>query len=112
MITLLTQDSIGGLELRKRDGEWIGVPWIVGTFVVSLGDKFKVWTNDRYVSNLHPSTRWPKSGCCMIATISRFNFCWMSRAKSWSATACTTTYRARSESHLKPWVRWKPRTWA
>jgi isopenicillin N synthase-like dioxygenase len=53
MITLLTQDPIGGLELRKRDGEWIGAPFIPGTFVINLGDMFKVWTNDLYVSNLH-----------------------------------------------------------
>ena len=53
MITLLTQDPIGGLELRKRDGEWIGAPFIEGTFVINLGDMFKVWTNDLYVSNLH-----------------------------------------------------------
>lgn len=53
MITLLTQDPIGGLELRKRDGEWVGAPFIDGTFVINLGDMFKVWTNDVYVSNLH-----------------------------------------------------------
>lgn len=53
MITLLTQDPIGGLELRKRDGEWVGAPYIPGTFVINLGDLFKVWTNDLYVSNLH-----------------------------------------------------------
>jgi isopenicillin N synthase-like dioxygenase len=53
MITLLTQDPIGGLELRKRDGEWIGAPWIEDSFVINLGDMFKVWTNDVYVSNLH-----------------------------------------------------------
>jgi isopenicillin N synthase-like dioxygenase len=53
MITLLTQDPIGGLELRKRDGEWIGAPFIPGTFVINLGDMFKVWTNDIYVSNQH-----------------------------------------------------------
>ena len=53
MLTLLTQDPIGGLELRKRDGEWIGAPWIEGTFVVNLGDMTRVWTNDVYVSNLH-----------------------------------------------------------
>lgn len=53
MITLLTQDPIGGLELRKRDGEWVGAPYIPGTFVINLGDMFKVWTNDLYVSNLH-----------------------------------------------------------
>ena len=53
MITLLTQDPIGGLELRKRDGEWVGAPYIPGTFVINLGDMFKVWTNDIYVSNPH-----------------------------------------------------------
>jgi isopenicillin N synthase-like dioxygenase len=53
MITLLTQDPIGGLELRKRDGEWVAAPYIDGTFVVNLGDLFKVWTNDLYVSNAH-----------------------------------------------------------
>jgi isopenicillin N synthase-like dioxygenase len=53
MITLLLQDPIGGLELRKRDGEWIGAPYIEDTYVVNLGDLCKVWTNDVYVSNLH-----------------------------------------------------------
>lgn len=53
MVTILTQDPIGGLELKKRDGEWVAAPYIDGTFVVNLGDMFKVWTNDRYVSNLH-----------------------------------------------------------
>ena len=53
MITLLTQDPIGGLELRKRDGEWVGAPWIENTFVINLGDLFRVWTNDLYVSNVH-----------------------------------------------------------
>jgi isopenicillin N synthase-like dioxygenase len=53
MITLLTQDPIGGLELRTRAGEWVRAPFIEGTFVVNLGDLFKVWTNDLYVSNPH-----------------------------------------------------------
>ena len=53
MITILTQDPIGGLELKKRDGEWIAAPYIEGTFVINLGDMVKVWTNDTYVSNLH-----------------------------------------------------------
>ncbi len=53
MITLLSQDPIGGLELEKRDGEWISAPYIPGTLVVNLGDLFKRWTNDLYRSNLH-----------------------------------------------------------
>lgn len=53
MITLLAQDPIGGLEIQKRDGEWIAAPYIDGTFVVNIGDLFQRWTNDRYVSNPH-----------------------------------------------------------
>ena len=53
MITLLSQDPIGGLELEKRDGEWISAPFVPGTLVVNLGDLFKRWTNDLYRSNLH-----------------------------------------------------------
>lgn len=53
MITLLAQDPIGGLELQKRDGEWIAAPYIEGTLVINIGDLFQRWTNDVYVSNLH-----------------------------------------------------------
>jgi isopenicillin N synthase-like dioxygenase len=53
MVTLLTQDPIGGLELQKRDGEWVAAPYVDGTFVVNLGDMFRVWTNDMFSSNLH-----------------------------------------------------------
>lgn len=53
MITLLLQDPIGGLELKKRDGEWISAPYIPGTLVINIGDLFQRWTNDTYVSNLH-----------------------------------------------------------
>ena len=53
MITLLSQDPIGGLELQKRDGEWIGAPFIPGTIIINIGDLFQRWTNDVYRSNLH-----------------------------------------------------------
>jgi isopenicillin N synthase-like dioxygenase len=53
MITLLTQDPVGGLELQLRGGEWVAAPFIEGTFVVNLGDLFRVWTNDLYTSNPH-----------------------------------------------------------
>ena len=53
MITLLAQDPIGGLELCKRDGEWVAAPYIDGTLVINIGDLFQRWTNDLYVSNPH-----------------------------------------------------------
>lgn len=53
MLTILNQDPIGGLELQKRDGEWVAAPFIPGTFVVNIGDLFRMWTNDLYVSTPH-----------------------------------------------------------
>ena len=53
MLTILNQDPIGGLELQKRDGEWVGAPYVPDTFVVNIGDLFKTWTNDLYVSTPH-----------------------------------------------------------
>jgi len=53
VITILAQDPSGGLEVRKPDGEWIGAPYVEGTFVVNLGDLMHRWTNDFYQSNPH-----------------------------------------------------------
>ena len=52
-LTLLAQDAIGGLEVRKRDGTWTLVPPVAGTFVCNIGDCLMRWTNDVYVSNAH-----------------------------------------------------------
>jgi isopenicillin N synthase-like dioxygenase len=52
-LTLLAQDEVGGLEVRKRDGSWVVVPPVAGTFVCNIGDCLMRWTNDLYVSNAH-----------------------------------------------------------
>jgi isopenicillin N synthase-like dioxygenase len=52
-VTLLAQDDNGGLEVRRRDGEWIAVDPVPGTFVCNIGDALMRWTNDIYVSNAH-----------------------------------------------------------
>jgi isopenicillin N synthase-like dioxygenase len=51
--TLISQDGLGGLQVRNSAGEWIDVPPIDGTFVVNIGDLMATWTNDLYKSNLH-----------------------------------------------------------
>ncbi|MFM2067799.1 MAG: hypothetical protein RLZZ584_2708, partial [Pseudomonadota bacterium] len=52
-ITLLAQDSAGGLQVRGDDGRWLDAPPVDGSFVVNLGDLMQRWTNDLYRSNLH-----------------------------------------------------------
>ncbi len=53
VITLLLQDSIGGLQARTRKGDWIDVEPQPGTIVVNLGDVMQVWTNDQYMAAVH-----------------------------------------------------------
>lgn len=51
--TLLTQDKIGGLEVRLKSGEWIAVPLVPGAYVVNVGDMLMKWTNGRFTSTPH-----------------------------------------------------------
>jgi len=53
VITLLLQDSTGGLQTQARDGEWLDVPPTPGTIVVNLADAVQVQTNDRWRAAVH-----------------------------------------------------------
>lgn len=52
-ITILAQDSHGGLEVSMPDGSWVPAPPVPGSLVVNLGDMIPRWTNGRYHSNPH-----------------------------------------------------------
>ncbi|GMI93989.1 hypothetical protein like AT1G52820 [Hibiscus trionum] len=46
MVTLLYQNEVGGLEIRKKsDGEWINVQPSPDSFVVVIGESLSVWLN-------------------------------------------------------------------
>ncbi|QCE12322.1 gibberellin 20-oxidase-like protein isoform X2 [Vigna unguiculata] len=52
-ITMLYQDEIGGLEVRSKEGEWIGISPSEGTLVLNIGDMLQAWSNDKLRSSEH-----------------------------------------------------------
>ncbi|WP_260958180.1 isopenicillin N synthase family dioxygenase [Pseudomonas citri] len=52
-LTILSQDEVGGLQVRNRAGEWISATPVKDTFIVNIGDLVQTLTNDRYVSTMH-----------------------------------------------------------
>ncbi|XP_058081052.1 protein DMR6-LIKE OXYGENASE 2-like [Magnolia sinica] len=53
-LTVLAQDDVGGLEVkRKIDGEWIRVKPVPDSYIINVGDIIQVWSNDKYESVEH-----------------------------------------------------------
>ena len=52
-LTLLYQDSTGGLQVQGRSGSWLTAHPIADTFVVNVGDLLARWSNDRFRSTPH-----------------------------------------------------------
>ena len=65
--TLLSQDALGGLEIRDSSGAWIDVPPMRGAFVVNIADLFARWTNGLYISSLHRASNYNVSGRARIS---------------------------------------------
>jgi isopenicillin N synthase-like dioxygenase len=52
-LTLLRQDTVGGLQVCDVAGTWHDVACIPGAYVVNVGDALERWTNDAWRSTLH-----------------------------------------------------------
>ncbi|HEY3912564.1 MAG TPA: 2-oxoglutarate and iron-dependent oxygenase domain-containing protein [Stellaceae bacterium] len=52
-LTILAQDVVGGLEVRRSDGTWLAATPVPGAFVVNVGDMLSRWTNARWQSTPH-----------------------------------------------------------
>lgn len=52
-LTFLAQADVPGLEVRMPSGEWVGVPYIPGSYAVNSGDMMPRWTNGRFKSTPH-----------------------------------------------------------
>lgn len=55
-LTLILQDSIGGLQLLKGNGEWLSVPTHENTLVVNCGDFTSLLTRGLFKSPMHRVT--------------------------------------------------------
>jgi len=52
-ITLLFQDSRGGLQVKSPNGHFVDATPIEGTVVVNAGDLLARWANDSIKSTIH-----------------------------------------------------------
>lgn len=53
VLTVLCQDSVGGLQVQNADGDWIEAPPIEGALVVNVADLLARWTGGAYKSTPH-----------------------------------------------------------
>ncbi len=52
-ITILYQDTVGGLQVQDKQGEWLDATPVENSFVINIGDMMARWSNDRYTSTPH-----------------------------------------------------------
>ena len=53
IVTILWQDSLGGLEVMGKDGNWISATPLRGSYVINIGELMKRWTNGRFKATVH-----------------------------------------------------------
>lgn len=52
-LTILAQDDVGGLQVRRVDGSWIDAPYRPDSFILNIGDGLARWTNNAFNSTPH-----------------------------------------------------------
>ncbi len=53
MITILTQDDTGGLQVLNKAGQWIAAPPVKGSYIINIGNTLQFWTGGRFSSTNH-----------------------------------------------------------
>ena len=52
-LTILTQDKIGGLQIKNHNDKWLNAPIIPGTFLINIGHMIQRWSNNYYRATIH-----------------------------------------------------------
>lgn len=60
LLTILRQDDVGGLEVRRGDS-WVEAPPVAGSFVCNIGDMLERMTGGTYRSTAHRVRRPPRN---------------------------------------------------
>ncbi|XP_060200949.1 probable 2-oxoglutarate-dependent dioxygenase AOP1 [Lycium barbarum] len=55
-MTIISQNQVNGLQILKKNGEWIDANVSPNSYVVLSGDSFMAWTNGRLYSPVHRVT--------------------------------------------------------
>ncbi len=53
MITILSQDDTGGLQVLNKAGEWIPAPPVRGAYIINIGNTLQFWSGGRFSSTNH-----------------------------------------------------------
>jgi len=53
IMTILLQDSTGGLQVRDSTGSWLDVPYKKGTYVINIGDALASWSGGFFKATNH-----------------------------------------------------------
>jgi isopenicillin N synthase-like dioxygenase len=66
ILTLLHQDTTGGLEVLNASGDWIPAPYVPGSIVVNIGDLMASVSGGKFTATMHrvrtPPPKAPSSG--------------------------------------------------
>ena len=52
-VSILFQDSVGGLEIKTKENTWMPVPAVENAVLVNIGDCLEIWTNGYLTATPH-----------------------------------------------------------
>jgi isopenicillin N synthase-like dioxygenase len=95
---LLAEDKPGGLQVRLRNGSWVDVHPVPGSFVINIGDLMMQWTNDHWVSNLHRVANPPRQ----YADVPRLSIVFFQKPNYDAEIRCIEKYAGASSTPKYP----------